>query len=519
MIPEEKSMLRANTRISMLRNFLRRGNKPSHLCIFSQNVQCGGGTATVSENTSFEIGYRRTFSDNLLGYSPMAKGSPNQPSSTPGDGKGSGIPTAQDVSTSGGVWAPTSAKRDKLAELKIELTENQETLDDAATPQQLQDLYLADGLKLITKTVDSSPDTDTQEIQELSEWLVELQKGRPESIDQAEFESVLTIISEKLAAMESEIPPSRYLMEVRDFFDLEDAPEEDLSRLKESDLNLQNDSFERAVLRFRLLLTQAAVDHLKESWAVLTTVSDGDVDRAAVKGESIPSQLPTIPLAKVLKFLFSNVSGTCADRVDACWDLLDHDGDGLLDEAEMNNAALFCLTPVQTGLVQLFEEALEAYPVLAPMPEIGDQNIPVPKGWRARRKEAKAKKKLLKMFKNSSKNHFQDEVEIHHRLRCIYAWAEKVHQNNRLDSITVDDGWSSKKRYVELAPKISLPEFREVQQEHFTHLDRMGTEILKSFREDLWVSQGKGRQNRELMRDSIAFLAVVSVLDYLILAS
>ena len=123
------------------------------------------------------------------------------------------------------------------------------------------------------------------------------------------------------------------------------------------------------------------------------------------------------------------------------------------------------------------------------------------------------------MFKNATKNHFIDEVEINHRLRCIYAWAEKEHQGNKLDSVLVEDeGWTGRKRYVELSPKISLPEFREVQQEHFTHLDRVGKEILKSFREDLWIQQGKRRQQSELIRDCLAFLAVVSVADYLILA-
>jgi len=44
------------------------------------------------------------------------------------------------------------------------------------------------------------------------------------------------------------------------------------------------------------------------------------------------------------------------------------------------------------------------------------------------------------------------------------------HQGNKLDSVLVEDeGWTGRKRYVELSPKISLPEFREVQQEHFTH--------------------------------------------------
>jgi hypothetical protein len=434
------------------------------------------------------------------------------------EGTVSKMPTAKDVTTSGGVWAPTSAKRDKMAEIKLELKEDMETLDDAATPEQLQDLYLADGLQLIAKTVDSIPDPETKEIQEFSDWLVEQQRTMPENVDQAQLENHLTIISEKVSSLLSDIPPSRYLRDTRDFFDPADAAEEELLKLKESDLSLQDEPFERAVVRFRLLLTQAAVDHVKSSWNVLTTISDGDVDRSAVKGKAIESQMSTISLAKIYKFLYAHTSGSCSDRVDACWELLDHDGDGLLDKDEMNNVVFTCLSPVQSALVTLLEETLGAYPVRAPMPKIGEeQEIPEPKGWRQRRKEAKAKKALLKMFRNACKNHFQDEVEINHRLRCIYAWAEKGHQDNKVDSVLVDDGWSSRQRYVELSPKISLPEFREVQQEHFTHLERIGGEILSSFREDLWVFQGKGRQNRELMRDCLAFLTAVSVLDYLIL--
>ena len=94
----------------------------------------------------------------------------------------------------------------------------------------------------------------------------------------------------------------------------------------------------------------------------------------------------------------------------------------------------------------------------------------------------------------------------------------KAHQDNKLDSVMVDEGWSGRKRYVELSPKISLVEFREVQSIHFTHFDRIGAEILKSYREDLWVMQGKGRQNKELFRDSLLFLAGVSAIDYIILS-
>ena len=491
-------------------NIVLTPSSPHHIC----------ATTRLTDHPVGARETRRSFSDKLLGYSPMAQGSPTKPPATAEDGKPSRMPTAKEVSLSGGVWAPTSAKRDKLTELKIELEEDKETLDDAATPEQLQDLYLSDGIQLIAKTVDSIPDNDTKEIQELSDWLVEQQGLMPENVDQTQFESHLTIISEKVSSLLSEIPPSRCLRDIRDFFDPSEAAEEELQKIKGSGLSLQDKAFERAVVRFRLLLTQAAVEHLKESWTVLTTISDGDVDRAAVKGEKIEPQMSTIPVTNVYKFLYAHTSGTCADRVDVCWELLDHDGDGLLDESEMNNVALLCLTPVQSALVTLFQEALEAYPVRALMPEIGDEpQIPEPKGWQNRRKEAKAKKLLLKMFQNSCKNHFEDEVEINHRLRCVYGWAEKKHQGNKLESILVDDGWSSRKRYVELSPKVSLPEFREVQKEHFGHLDQMGKEILSSFREDLWVLQGKGRQNRELMRDCFAFLTVVSVLDYLILVA
>ena len=65
--------------------------------------------------------------------------------------------------------------------------------------------------------------------------------------------------------------------------------------------------------------------------------------------------------------------------------------------------------------------------------------------------------------------------------------------------------------------KISESEFRKVQEIHLTHLDRIGVEILNSFREDLWVSQGKRRERKELVWHSFLFLTGVSVIDYVIL--
>jgi hypothetical protein len=311
------------------------------------------------------------------------------------------------------------------------------------------------------------------------------------------------------------LPADTLLREVRDFYDPKGVPEEELPKIKESELSLQDAVFDKAVIRFRLQLAQAAAEHLRVSWKTLTTLSDADVDRAATKGETIEREAKTLSLPKVHAVLMAHITGTCADRADVMWELLDRDADGLLDEHEMNQMAFLCLAPVQAALVDLFQDALDAYPVRAPLMESGSE-VPVPKGRRQRRKEAKIKKQLLKLFQKTCKNHFDDEAEINHRLRCIYAWAEKAHQDNKLDSVLVDAGWSGRQRYVELSPKISLPEFREVQQVHFTHFDRMGAEILSSFREDLWVWQGKGRQDQTLMRESLLFLGVVSAIDIMI---
>jgi hypothetical protein len=470
---------------------------------------CCWDHATLSTQES-----RRHFSDRLtgMGYSPMSPAAPL----SPGKDAESKMPTAKDA---GGVWAPTSAKRDKISELKVAKELNQDTLDDAATPEQLQDLYLADGVHLIAKVTDSTADEETQAIKEFDAWLSIQQAQLPSGLDETQMDAQLATISEHLTASLTSLPAAVFLREVRDFCDPGEVPEEELQKLQERDLQSQDGAFDNAVTRFRLQLAQAAVEHLKMSWKILTTVSDADVDRAAVQGKTIEREAKSIPLAKIHDVLRAYAAGNCKDRFDAIWNLMDRDGDGLLDEEEMNRVTNLCVAPVQAALVTLVQDALDAYPVRATMPKIEDAEIPKPKGWRQRRKDTKTKKTLLKMFQRAAKNHFIDEIEINHRLRCIYAWSEKAHQDNKLDSVMVDAGWSGRKRFVELQPKISLPEFREVQQEHFAHLDRVGSEILKSFREDLWVAQGKGRQDRELVRDCLLFLTAVSVIDYLIVIS
>jgi hypothetical protein len=459
----------------------------------------------------------RYFSDRMMGYSPMSPPTPNDSTSAAAK-----MPTAQDVTTSGGVWAPTSAKRDKMSELLLALEEGQRTLDDAATDEQKLDLYLADGLDVIAKAVEQQQDAATSEIlQNVENWLDEKARNLPEDLHQVQWESYLTEVSRKAESMASEYPPERSLRNVRDFYECK--PDENETQL-EGETGSVDQPYQDCVIRYRLGLLQAEANHLLESWNVLTQVSDADVDRAAVEGIALDPQASTLPLSKLNNVLKSFVGGTCGDRVAATWDLMDKDGDGRLDEAEMNQVAYMVVSPIETSLQTLFQDAIAAYPVRDSLDSLGNdgdesESPPKKKGWRARRREKRTEKRLQRIFSDTLKTHFQDEVEMPHRLRCIYAWADKAHQNNKIDSIHVEStDWGSRQRYVELEPKISLAEFQEVQQEHFTHLDRVGQELIKSFRENLLVDQGKGRQSSELKRDCMLFLTAVSIVDFIILS-
>lgn len=457
------------------------------------------------------------FSDRALGYSPMAQSSTSASSAT------AKMPTAQDVTTSGGVWAPTSAKRDKMSELLLALEEGQSTLDDAATPEQLLDLYLADGLDAIVKAAerDTSFVALTSVVQDVDTWMEEKAIELPEDLRQVQWETYLRDVSRKAASLASDYPAGRCLRNVRDFY--ERKPTEPETERDDELVPSVDQVYEDCVILYRFKLLQAEADQLLESWDTLTRVSDADIDRAAVKGVALDSQASILPLSKLNNVLRSFVVGTCEDRVAATWDLMDRDGDGLVEDHEMDQVAYMVVNPIENSLKTLFQAALKAYPVRASLDSLDktgqDSESSTKKGWRARRREKRAEKRLQRIFNNTLQTHFRDEVEMPHRLRCIYAWANKAHQDNRIDSIHVETSdWGSRQRYVELQPKISLEEFKEVQKEHFSHLDRVGQDLVKSFRENLLVDQGKGRQNSELKRDCLAFLAVVSVIDFIILS-
>lgn len=205
----------------------------------------------------------------------------------------------------------------------------------------------------------------------------------------------------------------------------------------------------------------------------------------------------------------------------------------------MNSSVNLAMKPVHTALLNMVQLSLEVCPVRTVGNEIdnawylGGEDVsdihtaskinettattPVRSSnsktlsWRNRRRELKARTVLTKTFEATLARHFRDQVETPHRLRCIYAWADKSHQSNKLDSIVVDssDDWGAassivgRKRYVELLPKISYTEFRNEQAIHFPHLDKVGEEIVMSFKEDLWVLQGKRRQSKELRQPSV----------------
>ena len=98
---------------------------------------------------------RRHMADNLLGHSPMARSDPRPKATLDGTTTKPLIGTDSNTA-GGGVWAQTSAKRDKLAELKLEISPDLRTLDDMASPVQRLDLDMTDGLRLVARAVDGA---------------------------------------------------------------------------------------------------------------------------------------------------------------------------------------------------------------------------------------------------------------------------------------------------------------------------------------------------------------------------
>lgn len=453
-----------------------------------------------------------------------------------------------------------------------------ESLDDAANAQDKLDLEFADGLKLITKYVDESsmfgkstiqtlPDLDDIVIGDVTTKAIEGAKKQmfklldDTSWEKPKFEAtmreVIRILSLGLPPdpklkkpVAGSLDPRHPLCYLREFVEMsEERTYDNLGNQSSEDRDLETQmhkfntiieqAFTSSTQLYRALLLRATAHTLLENWDSITTVTSGDIDRAAVNKSAVPSQRSSVSAESIKKLFEAYNNEPCTKWVQSWWNLIDHDGDGLIDEEEMNRCVDLAVKPVHLALSELVYMTLEVCPVrtagvdawflggskfldISSAVETSESYSNTKLSWRKRRQELKARTELTKTFQATLARHFCDQVEMPHRLRCIYAWAEKSHQNNKIDSIIVDgsDEWGAassivgRKRYVELLPKISYPEFRKEQARHFPHLDKIGEEIAVSFKEDLWVLQGKKRQNKELRRDSLLFLMGVSLVDF-----
>ena len=454
-------------------------------------------------------------SSTLLGHSPMAQ------HHSPGTGTTTGIPTAKDAEISG-VWQTTTAKRDKLGELKGEAEGT--SLDDMATETQKLDLYLVDGMQCIVaedvvvgRQGGSKDDEDTAT--ELHPWMAAVTATfDDDNLHEVNYMELLSKLDEQAhQQLLSKYPPDRCLRHVDDFMDGSQLSAEEKDQLEDN-----TNDFVDAVHRFRLQYMSACIQQMQSSWATWTTLSDQQVDRLAVEQTdtsnttAMKKHLSTVPKDKVVAVIQSYLQGTGVDQLNAIWRLMDYDDDGLLDQEGMEHACKFAVSVAQAVLPPLLQDSLHARAAAA----AGSSSS----SWLQRRRQTRHHKELQKDLQRTVKNHFDVELEINHRLRCIYAWANKKHQDNKIDSVVVDAakgiaaGVMGRKRYVELHPKISVDEFREVQVEHFPQIDTVAVEYAKSFREELLVRHGRGRQRKELIRDGSLFFGVVCVADYIILS-
>ena len=257
----------------------------------------------------------------------------------PSSNASTNIPTAQDVTTSGGVWAPTSAKRDKLGELRTALAEIKDkgpfapTLSDLATPVEQLDLWLVDGLQAIAQAADDTivEDDDSAVWKQVQQWMTDIRKEKDDRMTKFQFEDYLRRFNremERHLAYQMAQHPT-LLQSVRDYVDIDAQIEQLESPPPQTLLEQKPNHLVVAMERYRLLLAQAASQVMLDAWKTLTTISDNDIDRAAVDGVTLDTDTASarLPLAKVEAVLESCLRGNSSTRVDAFWSLMDNDDD------------------------------------------------------------------------------------------------------------------------------------------------------------------------------------------------
>jgi hypothetical protein len=257
-----------------------------------------------------------------------------------------------------------------------------------------------------------------------------------------------------------------------------------------------SDIFNNLALLYRLTHAKNTAEILLESWAKLTEEVDADVDRRALNG--IAKTDFVVKRKDVAGVIEAVMLGNPLQQQRALWTLFDKDDDGLLEEPEMEQVVYTHIDPSTKTVSAFIEECL----------------MRVEEDKAAKVGGKRYKKKLMKVLNTTRKQHAELELETPHRIRCIYAWAEKTHQDGQLLTVHVNEDVTGRRRYVELFPKISFDEYREVVEYQYMQLDTFSSDFVKSFKEDLLVKQGKGRQDTELFWQCMAFFGVVSLLDY-----
>ena len=473
-----------------------------------------------------------------LGHSPMSTPSTtnnmNPNPITPVNPGAVGPSWGIDANTEGGgIWQNTSAKREKIGELKGEMPDGTlskgMSLDDLATSEERMELDWVDGTKLVVDFVDncsvfgaSSRCPDNPTLVKYSQFLSDSERKVKGNSGLNEI-TYKRFLANAMTSLKSGVGTPDCLASLKDFAGVEFEEEEGeamatatakaeakvstSNKTKAQDENTNDElhpttnqsqitAFQNSIGAYKLALAQAAVEFFEDKYTALSTFSDTDIDRAAVKGTTLDSSKLTVNHTNLINLFNAFAFENCEARTRSLWKLIDIDGDGMLEQEEMNRVADYSAAITEIALTRFVAQAI------AELPEI-DVN-------------KKRKKKLSKHFSKMIKRHYEIEVEAPHRLRCVYAWSIKKHQDGFLDNVHVNNDVTGFKRYVELQPKISHDEWLVVQKEMFEFMDNTGGSYLDSYREDLQIAQGLGRQNRELYRQCAAFFLAVSTCDFLI---
>ena len=552
--------------------------------------------------------------------------------------------------TGGGVWAPTSAKRDKLAELTAELKwdKHQRSLNDVATLTEKMDLHLIEGLYVLFGNVDVGNNTNNTQStfittvqEEVTQYLQQLERNLSSPyLTQDQYTVHLQQIHDFVAQLKRQhFPASSCLLYLRDFCIYNTSNETTTPSSSSSNTSLQvlktteleslaqdiAHPLAQCQLYLQFTLLEACIKlFISSGWNEFMIPSDIEKDRYAAAQTMTPS--PSISqdtttmnhmnVKKLHSALLTHFlqASSCSHRIQALWNLKDRNDDARIEKDDLESFITWSIRPIQDTFQTIVLESLDACPVRLLFPddkvdvsypydlkqeqsyyehdlwyyvstgfsryltmqeeeEENKRNVStaptttatsIPssrplssssssKGLRFKykhyrnRKEIQRVEKYIKKYLNKTiRYHFDREVELPHRLRCIYAWAEKEHQQGKIESVFIPSSspmdWimmnsssslastlllqqqqggheQQRKRYVELEPQISFLEFQSMQKIHFPHLDRIGSELCTSLKEELWIHQGKRRQGVEFRREAMIFLSLVTVLDVIITLS